>query len=30
MSDKIFIDTNVLIYSFSEDEPQKQKTAMFS
>lgn len=28
MSDKIFIDTNVLIYSFSEDEPQKQKAAV--
>jgi len=28
MSDKIFIDTNVLIYSFSEDEPQKQKVAV--
>ena len=28
MSDKIFIDTNVLIYAFSEDEPTKQQKAL--
>ena len=28
MSDKVFIDTNVLIYAFSEDEPQKQQIAL--
>jgi predicted nucleic acid-binding protein len=25
MSDNIFIDTNILIYAYSEDEPQKKK-----
>jgi predicted nucleic acid-binding protein len=28
MSDKVFIDTNILIYAFSEDEPQKQQIAL--
>jgi predicted nucleic acid-binding protein len=28
MSDKIFIDTNILIYAFSEDELLKQQVAM--
>lgn len=28
MSDKIFIDTNILIYAFSEDELIKQQVAM--
>lgn len=28
MSDKIFVDTNILIYAFSEDEPQKQQIAL--
>ena len=28
MSDKIFIDTNVLIYAFSEDELNKQQVAL--
>ena len=27
MSDKVFLDTNTVIYSYSEDEPEKQKTA---
>ena len=27
MRDKIFLDTNVVIYFYSEDEPQKQKIA---
>ncbi len=27
MNDKIFLDTNVVIYFYSEDEPQKQKIA---
>ena len=27
MRDKIFLDTNVVIYFYSEDEPQKQKMA---
>lgn len=28
MRDKYFLDTNILIYAFSEDEPQKQKIAL--
>ena len=28
MSDKVFIDTNILIYAFSEDEPQKRQIAL--
>ena len=27
MSDKVFLDTNTVIYSYSEDEPEKQKIA---
>ena len=27
MNDKIFLDTNILIYSYSNSEPQKQATA---
>lgn len=27
MSDKVFLDTNVVIYSYSEDEPEKQEIA---
>jgi predicted nucleic acid-binding protein len=27
MKDKIFLDSNILIYLYSEDEPQKKKTA---
>jgi predicted nucleic acid-binding protein len=25
MSDKVFLDTNVVLYSYSEDEPEKQE-----
>ena len=28
MPDKVFIDTNVLIYGYSEDEPDKQQRAI--
>ncbi|MDY0122950.1 PIN domain-containing protein [Sulfurimonas sp.] len=28
MRDKYFLDTNILIYAFSEDEPQKQEIAL--
>jgi len=28
MSDKVFIDTNVFIYLYSEDEPEKQSVAL--
>ena len=28
MNDKVFVDTNILIYAFSEDEPQKQQVAL--
>ena len=28
MSDKVFLDTNILIYSYSKDEKQKQKIAL--
>ena len=27
MSDKVFLDTNIVIYSYSEDEPEKQEIA---
>jgi len=27
MSDKIFLDSNVLVYLFSDDEPEKQQIA---
>jgi len=27
MNDKVFLDTNVLIYAYSEDEPKKQEIA---
>ena len=27
MSDKVFLDTNTVIYSYSEDEPEKQEIA---
>ena len=27
MSDKVFLDTNIVIYSYSEDEPKKQEIA---
>lgn len=27
MSDRYFIDTNILIYTFDEDDPEKQETA---
>jgi len=27
MNDKVFLDTNVVIYSYSEDEPKKQEIA---
>lgn len=27
MSDKVFLDTNIIIYAYSEDEPKKQKIA---
>ena len=27
MSDKVFLDTNMVIYSYSEDEPEKQEIA---
>ena len=27
-ADKTFIDTNILIYAFTSDEPEKQKTAL--
>ena len=27
MNDKVFLDTNTVIYSYSEDEPEKQKIA---
>jgi len=27
MSDKVFLDTNIVIYAYSEDEPKKQKIA---
>ena len=29
MNDKIFIDTNILIYSYDKHEPEKQKRAQF-
>jgi predicted nucleic acid-binding protein len=28
MSDKIFLDTNIIIYSYSQDEPDKQQQAI--
>lgn len=28
MSDKVFLDTNILIYSYSQDEKKKQKIAL--
>ena len=28
MRDRYFLDTNILIYAFSEDEPQKQEVAL--
>jgi len=28
MSDKVFLDTNILIYSYSKDEKKKQKIAL--
>lgn len=27
MSDRVFLDTNIVIYSYSEDEPKKQEIA---
>jgi len=27
MRDKVFLDTNIVIYAYSEDEPEKQKIA---
>jgi predicted nucleic acid-binding protein len=27
MNDKVFLDTNIIIYSYSEDEPEKQERA---
>jgi len=27
MNDKVFLDTNIVIYSYSEDEPEKQEIA---
>ena len=27
MHDKVFLDTNIIIYAYSEDEPKKQKIA---
>jgi predicted nucleic acid-binding protein len=27
MSDKVFLDTNILVYSYSSNEPEKQKVA---
>lgn len=27
MSDKVFLDTNVLVYSFDKDRPEKQRVA---
>jgi len=27
MSDKVFLDTNIVIYSYSEDEPKKEEIA---
>ncbi len=28
MQDKIFLDTNIIIYAFSEDEVEKQSVAL--
>jgi predicted nucleic acid-binding protein len=28
MHDKAFLDTNILIYAYSEDEPKKQSVAL--
>jgi len=28
MSDRVFIDTNILIYGYSQDEPYKQQRAL--
>ena len=28
MSDKVFLDTNILLYAFSLNEPEKKKTSM--
>ena len=28
MSDKVFLDTNIIIYGYSQDEPKKQKLAL--
>jgi len=28
MSDKVFLDTNILIYGYSQDEPEKQQCAI--
>ena len=27
MKDKVFIDTNVLVYAYNSDDPEKQKIA---
>ncbi len=28
MSDRVFLDTNILIYGYSQDEPDKQQRAI--